>query len=115
MESKVQSHPAVVNIDGDEKTNKYLFYVKQDNSWYRGVRLGFKNDQNQIEMFCVDYGFKKIAQLTDVYQLDRLSKALYLYPHQALKVQLHDIPSIDDSIVSLMRGYLNYSDALVSW
>lgn len=82
-----RSEPKSISTD-----KVYLARCFEDGNWYRGVVTSVEPN-NKIKVFLIDMGKTiVIDKKSHLLVLDQLSEVLTKYPHQALKVRLHDIP-----------------------
>lgn len=102
----------LMSADGqlDIAKKLYLAQNKRSGRYYR-VKI-LPTNSKDAELFamcrCVDYGFTKRVPFDDIYNLERLSYALFVYPFQSIFVQLNDINSCEytDDGIARMREIL---------
>ena len=75
----------------------------------------FKVNDEHFNIFYVDHGNIKNIHVSQIFRLESLSTALTKFPQQAIKTTLHNLPPMNDSIVSRIKGLMrvNYP-AIVS-
>ena len=61
------------------------YFNRFESNWFRGVVL--EVNEKKVVVYCVDYGYSKIADLTDI----RLDVALVEKPVQVIRCSLHNL------------------------
>ncbi|XP_012284701.1 tudor domain-containing protein 7A [Orussus abietinus] len=75
-----------------DTTEVYFAWCLQDQNWYRAKVVDISKTTNQVKMFLIDFGKYIMVGKKNLVCLQKLSDVLAIYPHQALKVRLHNIP-----------------------
>ncbi len=57
-------------------------------------------------MYCLDYGTQVEVDEADIYHLAPMSMALSRFPSMAIRCELHDVPKVDNRVVSRIKGLL---------
>lgn len=109
VDSKFKEEQHQVTLE-DLKKSDSLFLIQDmdDLKWYRGALVSGEvgPHSNEYQIFYVDYGMVKATNISRIFRLESLSAALSNFPKQALRVKLHNLPSINPTIVARLRGLL---------
>lgn len=90
----------------DKKDAKglYLVYDEPRKIWCRAQRVQ-SNANGSCLMHLVDLGSHEDIELKNIYRLDKISTALFLYPAQSLKFALANVKMTED-VRKKLRAYL---------
>ncbi|XP_055857184.1 tudor domain-containing protein 7 [Episyrphus balteatus] len=109
IESKFKKDQHKVTRADIQSSNMFLICDKTNNQWYRGVLANATNkhlDEDEFDIFYIDYGMTKKTHISNMFQLESLSTALSKFPRQGIKARLDNIPPTTSAIIARMRGLL---------
>uniref|UniRef100_A0A1A9UVJ1 HTH OST-type domain-containing protein n=1 Tax=Glossina austeni TaxID=7395 RepID=A0A1A9UVJ1_GLOAU len=114
--SKFKREQHKVTVDDLKRSNLLLICEENGDSsgdgnikWYRGALIDSTHclpDDGYYNVCYVDYGIVRRTNMSKIFLLESLSVALSKFPAQAIKVRLHNIPTIANKIVARIRGLL---------
>lgn len=83
--------------------------VQGGNKWYRAIIQPSQAPPNVTtkQCFCIDHGMTKTIDRQHIYRLNEMSRALYLFPPQAIMVRLDGIDNFNETGIARLRGLLS--------
>lgn len=96
-------HETGANAGG---VTRYLVFDRLSGNWSRAVLKVRHPQSRENVMFCLDTGCQVKVAVDDIYHLEPLSRPLSRYPPLAIRCQLYDIPHMQPTVLSRIKGLL---------
>uniref|UniRef100_A0A182NSX1 Tudor domain-containing protein 7 n=1 Tax=Anopheles dirus TaxID=7168 RepID=A0A182NSX1_9DIPT len=100
-------HRGLYNSKATEQHQLYLVQDETDGKWYRAA-LDSEESGPYCRMLYVDIGYRRRANVQNIYRLDSLSLGLRSYPPQAIRMRMFELPNCgsDPQILARLRAFL---------
>ncbi|XP_053677129.1 uncharacterized protein LOC128727257 [Anopheles nili] len=100
------THRGLYNSKAAPQQQLYLVQDETDRKWYRAT-LDAEESGPYCRMLYVDIGWRRRANVQNIYRLDSLSLGLRSYPPQAIRMRMYELPSCNDpQILARLRAFL---------